>query len=308
MLAQLSKTINYSLLSLLHPGARDFLDMGFGIEARHRRCHSYWAKHIANSLAFQESALREIVNGENVAVLGAGRLLDINLPELRRSHRHVELIDADPSALSTWRKKAPERDGFSHHISEVTGTLSSWTKQLERAIEKRGPAAGEALRALNTLPSPLAGRKFDTVLSVNLLSQIPVYWNDRASALLRKHRGLETDSTGNFPPAVQSALESSLTKLQSQHLELLGSLGAREVILIFDRAFLYYRTDHAHWQEERSIYIENPVLLNGYEVTAQDSWLWHIAPQSIEEKDYGLYCEVQAMRFSQSVGFGGPNS
>ena len=124
-------------------------------------------------------------------MLGAGRLIDVNLEALRNS-KSISLFDADPSCVSTWRRKL---FGFKAKkeflVEELTQTLDAWSKDLENLLSSNNPQDLKLISFLNSLKAPdvdLIGSPYDCIISVNLLSQIIVYWRDLAGGLIEKIR------------------------------------------------------------------------------------------------------------------------
>ncbi|MBX7138290.1 MAG: hypothetical protein K1X83_09925 [Oligoflexia bacterium] len=294
----------YSQL-LKHPQLRDFIQMGFGIEARHQRCSDYWARHLDLCRDFVRTSILEDQLHESVAVLGAGRLLDIDLPFLMRQFGKVDLYDADPSVLRSWDSwNQLEREGrsFGRHVVDLSGNLAEWTSLLGNYLRhhrRSGPAG--LCNLLEELPCCPADDKFapaEVLLSVNLLSQLSLYWRDRVQKLLESEWGLVSDNAGRFEPGLQQALESSMRKLEEQHLRQLASRGARLIILITDEELHYYHASHSQWSTFPALRIDAEIKLPGYQVDQENSWLWHIAPQGIEESAYGVIHQVRGRAFT----------
>lgn len=293
--------LRYLYAVLRYPDFADFASMGLGIRTRYLRARPFWERHLNLTREFQEHALRDWPGRRGkVFVLGAGTLLDVNCELLADISDELHLYDADPLTLKYWRRAFHGRVRYISHHEDVTGCLESWGRSLGDFLSARATAdlAGLAdyLRHLKPHPGFNADTKGGVILSLNLLSQIPLYWKDRVHALLKKYWSLETDEQGNLESELQVALEGSMRTLQQQHLRQLSECGAERCILITDRAFLYYRKESSLWQEEPSLYTD--ICIPGYKKYMQDNWFWHIAPQDVEQSDYGCIHDVTAMAFS----------
>ena len=274
--------------------------MGLGIEARYLRCKAFWKRHLELSKEFQVRGFERLGTGGTAAILGAGRLLDVASESLLSRFNKICLVDADPSARAAWRRLRKQlRPGqqLDEQVCDLTGSIENWTRQLRsflNASTERSPAVlAEFLLGLRT--ADLEVERCDLVVSLNLLSQIGIYWKDRFEAAAADWN-VRSDEHGNFQEPVASALADSLRKLEEQHLGLLSATGAQVIVILTDSAYLYYTRDRAEWQEEQALQLRN-VHLNGYSLCEQDTWFWHIAPQGIEQPDYGAIHQVQALCF-----------
>lgn len=282
--------ISYYLDRFRYPRAKDFLSMGLGIEARYTRCARAWAPHLRLSREFVAAGLAGLPRAPRIAILGAGRLLDVPVEALVRLGGELQLFDADPGCQRVWRRLRGHTTLVKSTVVDLTGSIEVWSERLKEAkdLGTKNPDAIAQVVCELEIETPPELRGFDLVVSLNLLSQIPIYWRDRAEKILGgklfEHR------------AVSNALERTYTLLQAAHLSQLASSGAPKVILITDERFFYYRNDLAPWQEERSLYVESLDLF-GYAQTRRDSWYWHIIPQGIEERDFGSIHAVGAVEF-----------
>ena len=273
------KIIQYAWHRMFKPESADFVSMGLGIEARAGRCAEQWKLHLENTRKFQAEALANLVERDSLAVLGAGRLLDLNL-DLAREFKSVDLYDADPTCQPAWSKLqralAP-KTAVTGRVCDLTASLESWTRDLR---------AGK-IDSFKT-QSFSFNKKYDAIISLNLLSQIPIYWRDRFDQIVRGR---------DLPAEANQVLHDSMRELQLQHLNLLASSGAKAVIIISDLHFFAYQRDQALWETEDALFVDYPFRLPGYKRDLHDSWLWHIAPQGIEAADHGWIHEVRAESF-----------
>ena len=263
----------------------DFEYMGVGIERRFARCSTWWAPHLACT---REFIARQAQRSSSVAVLGAGRLLDLDLQYLLRISDTVHLFDADPRCVAVWKKRAGElfETRVITHIGDLTNSLDEWTRGLNS--RRRGNLA-DYLRSLVPATAGLPAR-YDGVISLNLLGQIPLYWRDRVRAKIT-----EVDSVS------WDALTRSMGALQRAHLDLVHQSATSWSIIISDTEYYFYDIDESDWRVEPALFGEverawGPSHPRATQVS-EDTWLWHIAPQLIESDEEGEIHKVQARSY-----------
>lgn len=285
--------LRYLYYSERFPQYKDYVDMGLGIATRRKRAKRYWDTHCQCSKDFQRLALTKALNAKSIALLGAGRLYDIDTELILRYYKHIDLFDADPSCKTIWLgDKQLASAQLTTHILDITNSILSWTKKLKEELTFKN--AAELLNSLEVQEINFTG-KYDCIFSINLLSQIPVYWRDRAVKTL--DQVVKKDAGGHYATEIQQALESTYRKLQEQHLALLSTSQAKLVVLISDTEWYYYKPQLSPWQVEPPLLIPKPLQLKNYEVYATDSWLWHIVPYASENTDYGEIHKVEAFAF-----------
>ncbi|MBN8548011.1 MAG: hypothetical protein J0M12_01710 [Deltaproteobacteria bacterium] len=296
------KILSYYMARLRYPQFRDYSDMGLGIEARYLRCKAFWKRHLDFSKSFQELALSGCERRESIAILGAGRLLDMS-EQAVSGFRSLHLFDADPTVLPVWKKFEKNfKSGQVHlHLEDLTRCISDWSEQLKKFLGSQ--TRQDASSAAAFLRSLVAGqanfRGYDVIVSLNVLSQLGVYWRDRVEHALNTSWNMHSDANGQWPEPLQAALLESQGKLEQAHLAGLAASGASLVVLIHDREFFYYTNNRAEWQAEPALQCL-ATDLPGYSVQNSDTWLWHIAPQGIEQPEYGAIHKVVATSFRRA--------
>ncbi len=261
----------------------DFEYMGLGIERRFARCAAWWAPHLSCS---REFIARYSYPASSIAVLGAGRLLDVDLQRLLTRCEIVHLFDADPRCVSVWKRQAGDLFGrrVVPHIGDLTRSLETWTRGLPAALRTR--SLDEYLLSLQPDRDLQLGQ-FDGIISLNLLGQLPLYWRDKVQGIVR-----------DLEVADCEALVHSMGELQNAHLHLLHQSGASWSVVISDTEYYFYDIDASEWRVEPALFGSGrESWLNreaNAELIAVDSWLWHIAPQLIEAEDEGEIHRVEA--------------
>jgi hypothetical protein len=259
----------------------DFGVMGRAIEARYARCQGWWEPHIRCTRDF---IARNMEQCSRVAVLGAGRLLDLDLNLVFERADEVHLFDADPGCLAVWRRAAGShfRGRVVPHIEDVTGVLDTWTQPL-KAVARRGGLADY----LATLEAPVpawADGEFDGIISLNIAGQIPLYWRDRV-----------LDVKLCLTDQERTALHQSMEALQCAHLRGLSADPTALRIIVTDMEYYYYDADHPQWEVEEALHGAAASLLEGcFGTDRSERWLWHLAPQYIEADNEGEIHRVEA--------------
>ncbi len=251
-------------------------------------------------------------------MLGAGPLLDFNDAALSPRVDRFRLVDANPLCVDYW--KSLERP-VEPLIADITNCLEVWLQTLEAA-------AGSWTDTLSQIKSLSLQSKrgyvpvTDSLLSLNILSQLEVGWQESVEPLLKKRFG--SRFVHEHEQEWLQAIQPSSRVLAEQHLAALESSRAPEILLITDAEYVDYTGrkyavnkwepppltwSEEGWQADPGIEFEvTPALeglvLNGdslarwmpsYQVQWHDSWLWHISPYGTEPIDHGQLHRVVAL-------------
>lgn len=271
---------------------RDFIRMGRGIESRYERCSEYWEPHLRFTREFIQ---RNSYLAQRVAVLGAGRLLDIDLPALLGKASEVHLFDADPTCVRSWRAAVPHRDRHRivPRIEDVTGCITEWSSGLKTAARK-----GVLATYIESLGAELPAwsrESFDGVVSLNIAGQLPLYWRDR---VLDARSALSSDEA--------DALASSYERLQIAHLAAVQQAATQWGVFVSDVEYYFYHVDHSEWEIEEALHGASrgvfDALTARQPVTDSECWLWHLAPQYIESDNEGEIHRVEAVAWRRGLG------
>jgi hypothetical protein len=289
--------------------------MGLGIEQRSRRLAPFWAEHLQRTRAAQ-ALWAEDARGEWLTVLGAGRLLDFNRTVLPARFQKIRLVDADPLCLPVWQRLPKCADAVCLDISEC---LASWLREL---CATRLPWA-ETLALIRERRAPAAYSAPGTaLLSLNILSQLQIVWQDSVEAFLDRRfgrafvRAHEEEWLDALRPAGQTLVE--------QHLAAIETARPPFVLLITDLEYLEYKgtvfdwdrwaplpvewSADEGWSARPGITCEVSLALEGVELNEDtfaqwmpsyrllwnESWLWHIAPLGTEKLAVGKVHRVGA--------------
>lgn len=229
--------------------------------SRARRCRRAWAPHLAATKAVVRAVVADTDKRDTVVVLGSGRLDDVPLEDLAGAFRRVVLVDAVHPIASRMRSKR-----FSN-VERITADLSGSFPLLLGRADDLGPALSPICSEPGT----------DLVVSVNLLSQLPIRPVER---LERSPRGL-----GRWRSGDGDALGRTIV---ARHLDALAALPARVCLV----------TDLDETEEDRAgRVVERLDLLYGLDPgTADETWTWELAPFGEAARDRRLLHHVSAFR------------
>jgi hypothetical protein len=286
---------------------QDFAEGGDQIELMSKQHQQHWQPHLDASKSFQRLCLEQRPCGGTVAVLGAGRLLDLDLDALVEHFEHISLYDADTSAQPTWQR-AKKRFGqrrFEFHFVDLTTSMSLWTSSLKEFLRK--PRSAQDLYCflhdLEAQGLPCV-EPHDTVLSLNILGQLGTYWVDRVHAQLAR----APNTLSQIPPTQQNRnlISASIAHcrrtLELQHLALLQKCAKQQVILTTDthNSVITYNVITG-WitgrSEQLPLHVKPEELaLSGFDITRQENWQWHRIPKH-ENNDVDVVTTVRGYEF-----------
>jgi len=223
-------------------------------------------------------------------------LLDIDARLLLDKFARIDLFDSDPSAVPYWNKLSRQvepKQIISKHLVDLTGAIDAWTKSLAKFLSTTKPCEHTLCTFLSELHAPppvFLMNRYHAMFSINILSQIPIFWRDRTIKLISTFWGIKPDGISIH---LNQAIHMSMQRLLDGHLEGLDRSGAELLVLITDTEIYYYRRDQSSWQVETAVDFESFRWRN-YFCTRQQSWLWHILPQGLEDADHGVIHRVEA--------------
>jgi hypothetical protein len=129
--------------------------------------------------------------------------------------------------------------------------------------------------------------RFDGVISLNLVGQIPIYWRDRVVA-----------AAGDLTQDEESALLGSMSRLQAAHVKAVKERPQCWSILITDTEYYTYNVDHAEWEVEPALHgaAARELAMTPSRMLKQGAscWLWHLVPQFVESEHEGHIHRVEA--------------
>lgn len=230
-------------------------------------------------------------------MLGAGRLYDFDATTLPPRFRRLLLFDADPSCAPAWRKQIPGTVEIAPRIGDLTGCLTRWQRVLSANrtgwTETLQFAAG-IVQPPNDHATPF---RADAVLSLNLLSQLPIAWQDMMEQHLTRRFGRARAKSNETEWL--AAVEPGGRWIVEQHLRALVDSDATQILLITDIEYHDHEDRGARIMVQPALY-DVPVALDGYTLDWQETWLWDISPLGAECDDYGSVHKVAAFAFRRA--------
>jgi hypothetical protein len=309
----------YLAARLRHPGpaAKQYLRAGLGLERRAQHLATFWNDHLSRTRAAQARWARDL-SGGLLTVLGAGPLLDFNAAALSPRVERFRLVDANPLCVDHWKRLEKPVEPL---ITDITNCLEVWLQ----ALEGTGGSWSEVLSEIKNLSlKPKQGfvPVTDCLLSLNILSQLEVGWQESVEPFLKKRFG--SRFVCQHEQEWLRAIQPSSRVLAEQHLAALEASRASDILLITDAEYVDYKGrkyslnrwealpvswSEKGWQADPGIEFEVTPALEGlvidgnsltrwmpsYQVEWHDSWLWHISPYGTEPIDHGQIHRVVAL-------------
>ena len=196
-----------------HPQAYrvGFISAGLSSESSFAQAGSYWSEHLANCRREQEALANSFSQAEQASlfVLGAGRLYDFADKSLAEAFSKISFFDADPHCLPYWQKfasKYRQNCSCSYVTGDVSQVLFYWYRGLLEELstllkgqlpnlEDKWPLVLEAIEQIpqrDVIDDALDASSFlerespEAIISLNLISQIPIVWREIVFQALSK--------------------------------------------------------------------------------------------------------------------------
>jgi hypothetical protein len=244
-----------------HVKGLGFLRESIAIEAREKRCPSYWQPHLDKTKSLiLEDAQKRIGRGR-VIVLGAGNLLDVPLDRLTGMGEQIDLVDI--LFLRRAKRRVRPYENATLISKDITGMAEffwQWSKMPERYM-------------LPPVIEPDFSDLADAglVISLNILSQLPLPY----SVWMEKNQW----NDGN---------EDFLDKIMTRHVNALIKLRV-PVLMIADIEHLYL--------EDNEVIGRHSALPKDFSHAPFATWDWDIAPKGEADKNIAIRHSVGAWHF-----------
>lgn len=248
-----------------------------GIKHRSKIFKNAWKSHLENSKqAIRDTFLEDLKKGKTLSVLGCGELLDFPSDIFSEYKNQIYLIDKSKEALSKFTKNTI--------LYDLTGNLDSWSSYLH---DLKINDITSFLNELKNLPQkrPLLkdpSFKDELVLSLNLLSQLPVYWQDSVFSIVDQKFSKQI-SIDNENEILKALLPSSQELIKSHVHSCSPSGKHKKSLIISDTYYLHYSTKSGELHEVmdalHGISIEME-LQNKCNHMLLSKWQWDIVPQT----------------------------
>jgi len=277
------------------PAAARYLRQGLGIEERARKLRRFWASHLERTKAAQKRWIDESDGGIDLAVLGAGRLIDFANDALAPRFQRLLMIDADPSSASHWRGLGIEVEP---RIGDLTGCSHRWQQELNR-FHGGWPEHLEHVRQIVQPTDHAMSFSADAVLSLNVMSQLPIAWQDCVEDHLARRFGAR--HVRSREEEWLAAAEPGARWMVEQHVAALAASNAGSILLITDVEYTDYHDGGQRAEVSPALYGVDPATaLPGYILRWQDSWQWDISPIGIESPACGTLHRVAAFALDRT--------
>jgi len=229
------------------------LQEAIAMEARYKRSQLQWEPHLKNTKLLIEESSRQVIDPNELIVLGSGLLLDTPIEFLAKYFERVYLIDV--VHLKKIKKNINKFNNVFLIEHDVTGLADQIIETTKTSSNDFQPKASIPKLSADT----------SLVISANMLSQLhysPVKF--------------VTNTLG-----YDEKKQKKLTKeIMLSHIQMLSQLTCR-VCLITD----YKR----NYKDERQHIIEQEEALPGIKLPKPDKeWLWEIAPKGELSKNISL--------------------
>lgn len=234
-----------------HVRAMGYLRELIGIRSRYHRCREVWTEHLDNSRRAILAAADAAPRRGKALVIGAGLWLDVPVEELTASFAQVVL--ADIFHLPAQRERARAFSNLRLDDVDVTG--------LTEGLHRTGAAEGGP-------PTAYHDEGFDLVVSVNVLSQLPV---------------LPLQFIGDAWPEGRRGILAR--RMIADHLTWLRGFSGR-VVLIADVERLVCRDEAI---VERHDSLHRVALPEG-----GTEWTWNLAPRPEQDPHHDIRLRVRA--------------
>lgn len=297
-----------------------------GISRRQKFFGENWYGHLENSRMISLQAIEpKLLFGKSLTILGAGQLLDFPNELFNKYSEQITLIDKSKLALKAHSNKTI--------LYDVTGTLETWASYLLGLKVSKPEDLLIPLQTISTSHPLLSEPCFrdEVLLSLNILSQLPVYWQNSVFEIFRKKFSIKL--TDEWEGTILKALIPSFRALIKSHLKTLIPEGRhKESILITDTHYLNYTLGKANPLSDHYLQIDleaneiqtfdvKPAKNTDLEklevmdalfdvsikeelsprcnITLLHKWLWDIIPYGKEDKDSGTMHRVVALRIGK---------
>jgi hypothetical protein len=237
------------------PGLKEAVTFGHLTEsisllAREKRCKRSWEPHRVQCKDFISNHLNVARHFDSALVLGSGPLHEIPIEVLAQKFKKVVLVDM------VHLKSTKKALAHFNNIEFVEHDLTEIESILRR--EKK---------LMNHVPTKFMDGDWGLVLSVNVMSQLPLHLESYIKKRLKNKFG-------------ELEIQSFLQDITRNHLAFLQSFKA-PVILITDVETNYY--DKSEKLLQKDLNYPHLQLPNAFE-----EWVWNVAPIPEFQKDIGM--------------------
>lgn len=232
------------------------LSQSISLLAREKRCRNSWLPHRLRCIQFIKNQIHNAFHYESVLVLGSGPLHEIPIEYLCQTFKKVVLVDivhlkSTKRKLKSWKNI----EFIEHDISEIEDLLMKKKELIHHS------------------PSFFLKENWGLLLSINLMSQLPIHLNSYIKKKI-KHKFSEEQ------------IRVYLDKVCENHLHYLYSFNC-PALLITDVETIYSNQKEETLETERT-------FPNLFLPKCTDEWIWNIAPIPEYHKKISIRMRVLA--------------
>lgn len=257
-----------------------------GIESRYSRCKQAWSPHLEHSRRVILEAAQRLQKRERIIIFGAGSLHDVPLRELSELFTEVHLVDI--FFLQGTINEIKSYPNVEFHEVDITGVLKKAYEVLANQINVLGKRRRTRIDQMHIdlvgcsiVPKHFINDEFDLVISLNLLSQLPMAIKTYSEKKLQL--GIEHLTLSSF---YASLITNHLSYLRAFALK-----GAR-VLLISDTEKQVCKVDGEILLTESSLEGMGEDIFSEFELI--DQWTWDLAPIGELDSQYILQLQIKA--------------
>jgi hypothetical protein len=224
--------------------------------SREKRCRKNWAPHRNQCKHFIKDHLKEALHFDSILVLGSGPLHEIPIEILAHTFKKVVLVDI--VHLQTTKTSLA-------HLKNLTFIEHDIT-EIEAIVQKEG-------QLIDKVPQAFLNENWGMVLSVNIMSQLPLHLNSYIKKRLK-----------NKFSEVQ--VKNFLEAITRNHLVYLKSFHCPSLLITDTQTEYYDKNESILETDINYTHLDLP--------TAIESWYWNVAPIPELQKDVGMKMLVAA--------------
>ncbi len=237
------------------PEARKFghLTESISLLSREKRCQSAWLPHRTQCKSFITEHLKAASHFDSVLVLGSGPLHEIPIEVLAKTFKRVVLVDVVHLKSTRQSVRGLKNIEFvEHEISEIESELI------------KGKLADK-------IPLKFLDERWGLVLSVNIMSQLPIHLETFIEKKFRRKFKIEE-------------VAAYLKNVTKNHFFYLRKFQC-PAILITDVENYYY--------DKKDLLIQTDINYAHLDLpSALECWIWNIAPIPEFQKDVAIKMKV----------------
>jgi len=299
-----------------------------GIRRRYFKYTEAWQPHLNKSKECISNWLDKLEDKKELQVLGAGELLDFPNKEVLESFQRIYLTDINLKCSHAWKQlqsKLPKTE-IVPVFQDATLILKEWSRLFTNLNSNK---IEDYLNYLEAIPrtNPQQSHSFiktKNIISLNLLSQLPIAWQEFVFSFLEKK--FNKTYIKNYSDKILSSLTPCAHQLIESHLKGLVPIKNGSSLIISDMKYFFPEDDSiipSILETDKTVLIpeinfknntkKNSVVLEqdalfGYNLNKKNilkspsiqvlpikNWIWNLVPHNsiLEKKELHLVTAFQ---------------